>query len=241
VAGEAAGAAVAADFRIQTENLRLPDLRMWQPRVTVAPGRIGWDPLAGAGTYQAVVEDAGGQPVWSFDGRATEIAFDPRILEDTAGSLAVSARVGATAEGTTVSVLRRSARVAYRSAAGPPASGGRPCTLPPTAVAGARCPLTDGDFTNPIPRQATTTSTSTASTVAVTTESATIDLGRAMDVSLVVVRGCTCEVDRSADAKSWTAVGRASGYTAVAPTRTGSARYVRVTGPLTDLREVSVW
>lgn len=120
----------------------------------VAAGRIAWDAREGASSYQVAIEDNAGQPVWSFDSRRPEVTYDPRILEDTAGTLAVSTRHGATAEGTTVRILRRSALVQYRSTAGPPVSRGRPC-------AGATpCPLTDGDFSTGRPTPSTTTSPS---------------------------------------------------------------------------------
>ncbi len=98
-AGEVGGAAVTASFNVQTENLVVGDLQLWQPKVTLAAGRLGWEPLAGAREYQVGVEDTGGQPVWTFDGGGREVTFDPRILEDTAGTLAVSARSETTAEG----------------------------------------------------------------------------------------------------------------------------------------------
>ncbi|MDP1805999.1 MAG: hypothetical protein Q8K72_12580, partial [Acidimicrobiales bacterium] len=113
------GAVVSASFKVQTEALTLPDLQLWQPAVTVAAGRIGWSPPA-AGEYRVTVEDTAGQLVWSFDSPRAELIFDPRILEDTTGSLAVSARYTARADGTEVSIQRQSGRVAYRSGAGPP-------------------------------------------------------------------------------------------------------------------------
>ena len=179
--------------------------------------------------------------MWTFESRGREVTFDPRILEDTAGSLSVSTRTPATAEGTTVSVLRRSARLSYRSTAGPPASRGRPCTRSDAAV--ARCPVTDGDFTTrlPTPAVTTTTTASPGVTTAAQSDSVTVDLGRARDVPLVVVRGCQCEVEGSLDGQSWTPLGRSTGFTAVVPARTGAARHVRLTGLLTDVREVSVW
>jgi hypothetical protein len=239
--GEVAGAAVNAGFRVQTENLVLKDLQLWQPKVTVGPGRIGWEPLAGAGDYQVGVE-AGGQPVWSFGGRGREVTFDPRILEDTAGSLAVSARSSTTADGTTVSVLHRSARVAYRSTAGPPLSRGRPCTQS-AGTSPATCTLTDGDFTTQLPAPATTTTAvpQTGATPPPPPASATIDLGQPRAVSLLVVRGCTCQVEGSADGRAWSTLGASAGSTAVVPARTSPARYVRLTGALTELREISVW
>lgn len=242
-AGEVAGAAVTATFKVQTPALQLHDLQLWQPKVTVAAGRVGWEVRAGAGAYQVLVEDAGGQPVWSFDGARPEVALDPRILEDTAGSLAVSVRDKATAEGTTVGVLRRSARVGYRSAAGPPVSRGRPCAVGAGAPSTAPCSLTDGDLSARISPPSTTTTAplTTGSTIAPAPETATVDLGQSRAVGLVVVRGCTCQVEGSTDGRTWTTLGRSTGYTAVVPARTAAARYVRVAGALSDLREVSVW
>jgi hypothetical protein len=161
-------------------------------------------------------------------------------LEDTAGQLAVAAVTSAGAEGTTVTLRRQSARVDYRSAAGPPLSRGRPCTAGAPAVPVTPCPFTDGNFVNRLPRPATPITT-TSAPGAVTPETATIDLGRPADVSLIVVRGCACQVERSTDGQTWTAVGRASGYTVIAPSRVGPARFLRLTGPLSDLHEVSVW
>ena len=240
--GERAGAAVTAGFKVQTRDLRLHDLRLWEPQVTVGAGRIGWDALTGTARYQVGVEDARGQPVWSFDGARPDVTFDPRILEDTAGSVAVSVREPTTAEGTTVTVVRRSARVAYRGTAGAPTSRGRPCTRGATQV--SPCLLTDGDLASrlvPPPAAAAADTTTVPVPATVPVESATIDLGRTTTVSLVVVRGCQCQVDGSADGRTWTGLGQSSGSTAVVPARTAAARYVRVTGSLADLREVSVW
>jgi hypothetical protein len=234
------GATVTADFKIQTENLVLPDLQAWQPAVTVGAGRIGWDPPA-PGSYQVVVEDGSAQLVWSFDSTRPSVSFDPRLLEDTAGKLAVSALTSAGAEGTSVNIRRQSARVDYRSTAGAPLSRGRPCTAGAPAAPVTPCPLTDGNFVNELPRPAPTTSTSTTSPSAAVPESTTIDLGRSAEVSFIVVRGCACQVERSTDGQTWTAVGRTTGYTVVIPSRTGPARFIRLTGPLTDLHEVSVW
>jgi len=247
--GEVAGAAVNAVFNVQTENLRLPDLQLWEPQVAVGRGRIGWEPLAGAGGYQVGVEDTGAEPVWTFESRGREVTFDPRILEDTAGSLAVSTRAPATAEGTTVSILRRSARVAYRSTAGPPISRGQPCA--PRDIVVARCPLTDGDFTTRLPAPPASTSTTTTTTitnqpapgptVASPSDWVSIDLGRPRDVALVVVRGCACQVEGSVDGQRWTPLGRSTGFTAVVPARTGPARYVRLSGSVAGMGEVSIW
>ena len=240
LSAEVSGALVTADFRIQTQSLRLPDLQAWQPAVTVVPGRIAWDPPA-PGSYQVVVEDSGGQLVWTFDSTRTEVTYDPRLLEDTTGSLAVSSLTKTTAEGTTVGVRRQSARVLYRSTAGPPVSRGRPCSVGPAGTPVSPCPLTDGNLANTLPRPATTTTSTTGSTAAPVADTVTVDLGRAVEVSLVAVRGCSCEVERSADGQAWTSVGRAAGYTAVVPSRTGPARFIRLTGSISQLREVSVW
>jgi hypothetical protein len=240
LSSEVSGALVTADFKIQTENLRLPDLQAWQPAVTVGSGRVSWDPPA-PGTYQVVVEDAGGQLVWTLDSTGTQVSFDPRVLEDTAGSLAVSARTSAPADGTTVNIRRQSARVAYRSTAGPPLSRGRPCSVGPAATPVSPCPVTDGNLANTLPPPATTTTLTTGSTAPRPNDSVTVDLGRTAEVPLIVVRGCSCDVERSVDGQTWTAVGRSTGYTAVVPSRTGAARFIRLTGSISQLHEVSVW
>jgi hypothetical protein len=244
--GEVAGASVVADFKVQAASLRLPDLVAWQPRVTVAPGRVSWEALAGgSGSYQVGVEDAGGIGVWTFPASRPEVSFDPRILEDTTGSMAVSTRSSTTAEGTTVGMARRSGRIAYRSTAGTPASRGRPCTHN-AGPSPARCTLTDGDLANRLPAPASSPSTTAPPQAGATVPPpppamATIDLGQPKNITLVVVRGCSCAVEGSTDGKAWAALGRSTGDTAVVPARAGAARYVRLTGPLTDLREVSVW
>lgn len=56
-----------------------------------------------------------------------------------------------------------------------------------------------------------------------------------------MVRGCTCAVDGSVDGQTWVPLGRSTGFSTVVPARTGVFRHVRVTGSLSDLREVSVW
>ncbi len=245
-AGEVAGAAVTATFKVQTEQLTLHDLQLWQPKVTVGPGKVNWEGRAGAGSYQVLVEDTATRAVWAFDdAKKTEVSFDQRILEDTSGSLAVSTSDRDTAEGTTVGITRRSGRVAYRSTAGAPPSRGRPCAVGTGAPSTSPCPLTDGEFTTPAPQAATTTTTAAAAAGGSTTtpapQTATVDLGQSRSVSLVVVRGCPCEVEGSTDGRTWTALGRSTGFTAVAPPRATSVRYVRLTGSLSNLREVSVW
>ena len=71
----------------------------------MAGGRIGWQaPTGGARTYKVVAEDNGAQAVWAFDSTGPQVTLDPRVLEDTAGSVAVSVRSGATAEETTVDI-----------------------------------------------------------------------------------------------------------------------------------------
>jgi len=242
-AGEVAGAAVTATFRVQTEQLQLHDLQLWQPKVTVGPGKVGWEARNGSTSYQVLFEDSSARPVWSFaDAKKAEVTFDPRVLEDTAGTLAVSSSEKATAEGTTVDILRRSARVEFRSAAGAPPSRGRPCSVGRNVPSTSPCPLTDGDFATRLPPPPPTTTTAgTTPTTAPAPDVATVDLGQSRNVTLVVVRGCACQIEGSADGKVWTALGRSTGDTAVALPRPAPARYVRLTGSSTDLREVSVW
>ncbi len=214
-AGEVAGAAVTATFKVQTERLALHDLQLWRPKVTVAPGSVGWEARPGSSSYQVLFEDGASRPVWSFaDAKKAEVTFDPRILEDTAGTLAVSAGDKDTAEGTTVGIVRRSARVAYRGTAGAPPSRGHPCALGAVAPAATPCVLTDGDCATTVPLPQTTTTADPASSVPATApapQTATVDLSQSRAVGLVVVRGCSCQIDGSIDGRTWTAVGRSAG------------------------------
>lgn len=106
------------------------DIRFEGDDTQTAFGNARTMSLSAAGSYQVGVEDAGGRHVGSFDSSGRTVTFDPRILEDTAGSLVVSARSQTTAEGTTVGMLHRSARVGWVPQHRRPAGVTRPVLYP---------------------------------------------------------------------------------------------------------------
>jgi hypothetical protein len=186
--------------------------------------------------------------VWAFASDGSQLRFDPRILEDSQGGAFVVAGRELHATGTAVHAEYGSARVPYAGSAGPPPSRGAPCTLqlegrPPAAL--DPCPLTDGDFIDVVGGTvAAAEPATTAGGGPAAAASATVDLRSARPLALVVVRGCACEVETSADGSAWTSLGRTPAADAsVVPPRPTTARFVRVrtTGSLAELREVSVW
>jgi hypothetical protein len=113
------------------------------------------------------------------------------------------------------------------------------------------CPLTDGDFTTPIPAQ-TEPACPSGSTCddARANHWAYVDLGSAKTISLVVVRGVSYAsvVETSTDATNWTPLpGNAQSATFSVTVPSGPAvRYVRIRAASTrdrisGLSEVSVW
>jgi hypothetical protein len=227
---EQAGPATTERFRIQSASVTVADLRLWHPAFSLsAAADARWDALPSSGYgrgsgYRVTFEDTPGAPVWTFESDGSQLRYDPRVLEDTTGGATVLAKRSVSG----AEALYASARVAYTGTAGAPPSRGHPCQTEPVATP-APCPLTDGDFEHPLSPGAAT---------------ATVDLGPAQPVSLVLVRGCACTVEASADGRAWTPIGTlAAADSSLVPSRTVSARYVRLrTGASLDgLREVSVW
>ena len=143
---------------------------------SVRVGSVG-RPLAGADSYQVGMEDARGHSVWILDSRWPDVTFDARILEDTAGSLAVSAGRGRRRRAPTVEVLHRSARVATaapparrRHGAGPAPQRGHCRPMPPDRWRLQHRPPGS-------PATTTTTSVSAEHAAATPTDSLIVDLG----------------------------------------------------------------
>ena len=248
----AEGPATTYRFRIQTQQLALPDLRLWDPDFRLpGPGQATWDRLPGTGFgdgsgYRVLFETPAGGSVWAFPSDGTQLRYDARVLEDSQGDAVVVARRKLHAEGTDVDAVYGSARAAYVSLAGPPPSRGAPCSLQvgtePASVL-SPCPLTDGDLTDPLgPDSPGTASTSTSG--AARPSSATVDLGSVRPIALVVVRGCACRVEASDEGSAWSGLGSlGAADSSLVPPRPVRARFVRVatTGSLGALREISVW
>ncbi len=255
-AGELTGPSTAEDLELQAADIEVPALRLWRPPVRLTPSggslTVDWPPpsagYGGSPGYDVRFQDAASLPVWTFSDTHPGAVLDARLLEDSHGGAIVEARTRMPAPGTTAQLTYRSATVAYRGGAGAPASRGRPCS----AVRGGvsvpltPCTLTDGDLVHPgIPTGSAHPSPAVGS-ASPAPEHAQVDMGAAVPVTLVVVRGCPgCAVEGSSDGTSWSALG-------TVPTEPGSveppggrapARYVRCGGSagVGGLREISVW
>lgn len=257
---EAAGSSTTYRFHAQTRTLRLP-VRLWEPSLTARTGSFGarvtfprvprdlFPPQLQRGSLSYSVEFArGDETLWRID-RATPVTrFDPRVLEDSTGSMRVVAgmqRVNVSDQlGDEVAIAMRSGARAYESPLEPPPSRGKPCSVSigdGEPVPQSPCGLTDGGYLEEF--RPTVCATPRCNDLA--PRAATVDLGRGERVDLIVVRGCAdrCRVETSTNAAIWRLAGIASADpVAVTIATPRSARYIRVTSSsLHRLTEVSIW
>lgn len=256
-----AGPSTSVQFRIQTESLDLPPFRFWEPAVEVRQGGSGtevhWSPfppeIGPIGGYAVQFTDGRGQTVWARRSGGP-FTVDPRVLEDMVGGVGVLADGEAVALGTTVDLIYRSGQRPVQGPGVPPSrgagcivfgeDGGGEVHLP-------QCPLTDGDFAEPM----------NAATVRDCDPSAdascrhgigyavVIDLAQPSARSLLVLRGARSEVlvDWSDDLANWRAsatLSPAGDEHLTVPLAGVTARYLRLRapfGPVGDFREVSIW
>lgn len=185
--GQVTGPVVVASFDHASGTAqRVPDLRYWEPAVTVRrDGAVSWPALDRPAHYAlwTVAGTGSPQPTGvATDG--TSAALDLRLFEDAPTSVVVVATVTAG----DVTFAYHTGSVPLPSAGAPP-SRGRPCRVAPanTALgqAVAPCPLTDGDLTTnvtvPVPCPSGTCAAPAPHRICV-------DLGPARPVSLVVYR-----------------------------------------------------
>jgi hypothetical protein len=259
---ESSGSSTTYRFHVQTEKLNLP-IRLWEPSLAGRTGSFGARIVFGrlpaglvpkqlaVGSQGYTVEfTRGDEVVWRLGDARPVTVFDPRLLEDSSGTVRVIAAASnvhvSESLGDEIAFTMRSGSRAYESPLEPPDSRGRGCSV--VDERGERypiepCALTDGTFAKefmPI------TCSGETGCVEPRHESAFIDLGRRVSASLVVVRGCgsTCRVEASVDGRTWRLIGLAQTDEAAFPlTRAVPARYVRVAGsPSVDgLTEISVW
>ena len=253
-AASKAQSSTTVSFTAKDESISLPDARLWRSaaRVSQSSGRIGlsWAPLppkAGDdAAYSTQLFEADSQSaLWSQSASGRSASVDARILEDQAGSVAVSATTklsGASGAGE-VRASYLSPRLPVHATAGTPPSRGRPCaavtgTAPPKAGRLSTCAATDGDLRSPA---------RLSSKKAGVVTGAVIDLGSSRPVSLVVARGFAgqCLVELSDDGMTYRTVATSSGTAAVEVPGSPSARFVRLRSPAgldeSLSSEVSVW
>lgn len=221
--GQSLGPEVVAGFdHPDGTQQRVPDLRYWEPKITVrhtgTNATVTWTALKPGADYSLWTVDTGdvaGQPQpTGIHTRGTGASVDLRPYEDKPHALIVVAQTTATAAGQTASLAYHTGSVALPAAGAPP-SRGRPCLVgdprAPLVAAAQPCPLTDGDLdTNaavpvPCPSAASACPDPTRHRICV-------DLGRSRPVSLVVYRTpfltTDTTVELSVDRVTFRTVGR---------------------------------
>jgi hypothetical protein len=255
---EAEGSSTTYRFHVQTEKLDLP-IRLWEPTIDAQTGPFGArvdfphvpagllpSPLSKGSLGYTVEFARGTEIVWRLTGLRRNGAFDPRVLEDSTGTMRVIASASnmhvAYVLGQEVAIALRSGARAYESPLDPPLSRGRPCSVSDAQgreYPQSPCHVTDGTFDEDFaPRICTATNCAEPAHA-----HAVVDLGRRASVDLIVVRGCSqsCTAETSTDGQRWRVAGVANGEQADFPMNSPRpARYVRVSQP-DALTEISVW
>jgi hypothetical protein len=260
-ADEVAGSSTTYRFHVQTEILGIP-IRLWEPSLAARTGSFGarvsvprlpTDLLPrqlDRTPPQYTIEFArGDEIVWRLSEARPVTVFDPRLLEDSTGTMRVIASASnvrvSERLGDQIAFALRSGARAYESPLSPPVSRGKGCSVVDErgkSYPVAPCRLTDGDFGRGFsPAVCSGASGCTEPRYA----SAVIDLGAAVGADLIVLRGCqeVCRVDTSTDGRTWRSAGVAqdaeAAFSLASPRH---ARYVRVVTSFVDsLTEVSVW
>ncbi len=253
-AGAGSSPTFTAPVSYRGRPLRLPDAVLWSPaprletsgntariRFAAAPRRLGsvegYATRIGAGPFETVYA--------SSDAHSGD-TFDARLLEDATATLTVTARVHGAFGVITYAGERR---VQGRSR---PLSRGRTCLeygKGSKVIRHSACALTDGDlFASWKPRIADFACGSSNPCE----RSVSVDLGSVRQIRYVVARTCDQffdEITASTDGRTWrtllTRDPSRSGDGVCAVEVSGTARYVRVTGPaggfFTSRSEVSVF
>ena len=246
------GPALAARFRIQTDQVTLPALQLVDPNLQIdAQGSTvsaTWDGTAPA-PYTVGYATADGVPVWEATATEPAATVDGRVLEDVTGLATVSGSRTDAIEGSELEISWRSSGVAFRGGFGPPPSRGASCELRSGDGLVAEvdgCRLADGSWQRAgLPGTVCApASTGTATTPCAPVERVRIHLPDAVPADLLVVRGCTdpCRaavVDASQEA---TDVGPVSGPFGTVALRGAPVTAIDIiTDDVTSLVEVSAW
>jgi hypothetical protein len=253
-AGESAGATTTEQFQDQVSNLKLNDLRIWHPStafaVTGASVSLTFDSFPyGMATAGVTFQSNKGVPVWS-QSAASGAAIDARLLEDTQGTVMVTAQTKEPlASGGDATFYYHSGQRAYPLSSTAPPSRGSGCFVQGTSgpAALSPCALTDGELRTAFTPLPDPTCSGSTGCTAQANNWAYVELPTAVAISLVVVRGTLAAylVETSSDAAAWVSAGISSGG-AQSFAVSATARYVRVRavtpqGRVTGLAEISVW
>lgn len=260
--GELDGPSATQRFQVQSEELAVPDVQLWEPQVTVQAGAQSVvttftapsGSAYGSNIHTGIsVEDSSRNLVWAQDAAGGD-SIDARLFEDFAGGLVATARGDGVGPGSAWFFAFRSAKHAFTGTGGAPVSRGKSCTvhqgMTPQDI--APCPLTDGNLATgftPVSEPSTSSSSSASGTRPATANNwVRIDLGAEQDLHLVVIRNLwpASIIEGSADGTAWTELHGAQGGTFSVTPVSSRARFIRVrvaseSGQISSLSEVSVY
>ncbi|HLK92245.1 MAG TPA: discoidin domain-containing protein [Polyangia bacterium] len=244
-----APAGVDADFYIQTADVTLPTLRLWETAGSEddssgAP-TFSWPSLesaigSAADDYRLQITTTQGQTIWSVavSGASTQASIDPRVTQDFAGSWATWAHRKIAGEATDFDLTWYSPALAYATHAHVPLSRGKDCYLqgPSGPVLESPCPLTDGDLATSLqPLSPPACPSGQMCTPPPENNWVYVDLGAAATVSTLVLydvafgSSAFAMVEGSADGGTWAPLAAAiSSQPYQVVTLSGTARYVRL-------------
>lgn len=252
--GAASGASRVERFIIQRTRIQTPDLKLWEPQLSVvtdpSQARVTFGALPTGATGTRITFRTADALVWGEDYASGE-AVDARLLEDATGTVSVSVSSTGERDDTEFTAQNVSESIAFTGRAGAPPSRNAVCTA--AGASGVEepvtdCALTDGDFASTLtpPRDTGCTSGEPSCESALANHRYTVDLGEARAASLLVVRGNVRDVivERSADGATWAAVTLEEGAASLPAGST--VRYVRVRSDRDDTSvrspaEISVW
>ena len=236
----ASGAFSSATFEVQGTGASV-DLRLWEPEIVTAGGKVTWNPPSPDSSPDAAYEvnlellppfpgSTYFSNVWTASATGQSAELDLRRLEDAKGRVVL--RASREVDG--VSYSYRSADLVLEGTAGVPASRGQGCVLETQAGIEplAPCPVTDGNLVaDDMP----------FGKVGEVGRWVRLDLGAPVKIGTVFARSCGgCEVQASPDGVRWSSLGTGDVVTAA---QSQVARFVRMgllpnsDGPA----EVSVW
>lgn len=254
--GAAVGPSRTERFVIQTTRIEPPDLRLWEPEVSVSGTSHGVtvssDALP-AETTAVVAFVVPGAVLWQQE-YANGEAVDGRFLEDASGTVSIHASGSDTGSEPEFEHRYESESRTFQSTTGAPPSRGSTCLS--TGASGAvipqsPCALTDGDFAvtweAPADTGCVPDGNGQGCGTARANKTVTVDLGEVRPSTLIVARGMSsgAVLERSVDGEAWVAVPAATGFESfLLPV---DVRYLRVRSNAEGgvvpgtLRELSVW
>jgi hypothetical protein len=248
-AGATGPAGIDADFYIQTTQVTVPPLRLWETPGTEDDSSgsplFTWPSLdssmgSTADDYRLQITTAKGQVIWSAptSGSATHVGIDPRVTQDFTGNWATWAHRKIAGDGTDFDLTWYSPSAAYASRGQVPPSRGKDCWLQGAtgAVKQSPCPLTDGDLATSLqPLPAPQCPSGQACTPPPQNNWVYVDLGTATPVSALVVydvafgSSAFATVEGSLDGSTWTPLAAPiSNQQYQLVTLSGTAQYVRL-------------